>query len=400
MPSPHPPRRIAALIVAAGRGVRAGGGLPKQYRMIGGRAVLARSAALFLTHPRVEHVAVVIHPDDEALYREAVAGLEGLLPPVMGGATRQASVLAGLEALAAQAPDAVLIHDAVRPFASEELVTRVIDALATNRAVLAASPVTDTLKRGDAEGFVAGTVSRDQLFAAETPQGFHLDVILEAHRRAAAAGIEVTDDAALAEWAGLPVRLVAGARGNIKLTSQEDIAMADRQLQAEALLEAGETRVGTGYDVHPFTDGDAVWLGGIRIPHEKTLAGHSDADVALHALTDALLGAIAEGDIGSHFPPSDPQWRGASSDRFLAHAVNLVSARGGRIVNLDLAIVAEAPKIGPHRDAMRERIAEIAGIAPGRVAVKATTNEKLGFVGRREGIAAIATATIRLPFES
>jgi len=243
-------------------------------------------------------------------------------------------------------------------------------------------------------------VSRDQLFAAETPQGFHLDVILEAHRRAAAAGIEVTDDAALAEWAGIPVRLVAGARGNIKLTSQEDIAMADRQLQAEALLEAGETRVGTGYDVHPFTDGDAVWLGGIRIPHEKTLAGHSDADVALHALTDALLGAIAEGDIGSHFPPSDPQWRGASSDRFLAHAVNLVSARGGRIVNLDLAIVAEAPKIGPHRDAMRERIAEIAGIAPGRVAVKATTNEKLGFVGRREGIAAIATATIRLPFES
>ncbi len=400
MPSPHPPRRIAALIVAAGRGVRAGGGLPKQYRMIGGRAVLARSAALFLTHPRVEHVAVVIHPDDEALYREAVAGLEGLLPPVMGGATRQASVLAGLEALAAQAPDAVLIHDAVRPFASEELVTRVIDALATNRAVLAASPVTDTLKRGDAEGFVAGTVSRDQLFAAETPQGFHLDVILEAHRRAAAAGIEVTDDAALAEWAGIPVRLVAGARGNIKLTSQEDIAMADRQLQAEALLEAGETRVGTGYDVHPFTDGDAVWLGGIRIPHEKTLAGHSDADVALHALTDALLGAIAEGDIGSHFPPSDPQWRGASSDRFLAHAVNLVSARGGRIVNLDLAIVAEAPKIGPHRDAMRERIAEIAGIAPGRVAVKATTNEKLGFVSRREGIAAIATATIRLPFES
>ncbi len=400
MPSPHPPRRIAALIVAAGRGVRAGGGLPKQYRMIGGRAVLARSAALFLTHPRVEHVAVVIHPDDEALYREAVAGLEGLLPPVMGGATRQASVLAGLEALAAQAPDAVLIHDAVRPFASEELVTRVIDALATNRAVLAASPVTDTLKRGDAEGFVAGTVSRDQLFAAETPQGFHLDVILEAHRRAAAAGIEVTDDAALAEWAGIPVRLVAGARGNIKLTSQEDIAMVDRQLQAEALLEAGETRVGTGYDVHPFTDGDAVWLGGIRIPHEKTLAGHSDADVALHALTDALLGAIAEGDIGSHFPPSDPQWRGASSDRFLAHAVNLVSARGGRIVNLDLAIVAEAPKIGPHRDAMRERIAEIAGIAPGRVAVKATTNEKLGFVGRREGIAAIATATIRLPFES
>ena len=400
MPTAVPPRRIAALIVAAGRGVRAGGGLPKQYRMIGDRAVLARSAALFLGHPRVEHVAVVIHPDDEALYREAVEGLDGLLPPVMGGATRQASVLAGLEALAAHAPDAVLIHDAVRPFATDDLLTRVIDALAMDRAVLAASPVADTLKRGDTDGFVAGTVSRDQLFAAETPQGFDLDVILDAHRRAAAAGIEVTDDAALAEWAGIPVRLVAGARSNIKLTSQEDIAMADRRLQAEALLDAGETRVGTGYDVHPFTDGDAVWLGGVRIPHEKTLAGHSDADVALHALTDALLGAIAEGDIGSHFPPSDPQWRGASSDRFLAHAVSLVTARGGRIVNLDLAIVAEAPKIGPHRDAMRERIAEIAGISAGRVAVKATTNEKLGFVGRREGIAAIATATIRLPFEN
>ncbi len=390
---------IAALIVAAGRGVRAGGGLPKQYRSIGGEAILSRTARLFLDHPDIGAVAVVIHPDDAALYESAVGHLPGLLPPVAGGASRQASVLAGLEALSAQGPDAVLIHDAVRPFASPALVGRVIDALVDHDAVLAASPVTDTLKSGDADGFVAGTVPREGVFAAETPQGFRFAAILEAHRAASRAGVVVTDDAALAEWAGLPVKLVTGARTNIKLTSPEDIDMADARLSAEALLLAGETRVGTGYDVHPFTDGDGVWLGGVKIAHDQKLAGHSDADVALHALTDALLGALADGDIGSHFPPSDPQWRGASSDRFLAYAVERVTARGGVVVHLDLAIIAEAPKIGPHRDAMRARIAAIAGVSIDRVGVKATTNEKLGFVGRGEGIAAIATATIRLPFQ-
>ncbi|MBB3929687.1 2-C-methyl-D-erythritol 4-phosphate cytidylyltransferase/2-C-methyl-D-erythritol 2,4-cyclodiphosphate synthase [Kaistia hirudinis] len=387
------PERVVALIVAAGRGVRAGGGIPKQYRAVAGKAIIRHTAERFAAHPRIDAVAVVIHPDDRALYDEALAGLEGLAAPVAGGASRQESVLAGLEALAGLSPDRVLIHDAVRPFASHGLIDRVIDALDEAEAALAASPVTDTLKRG-AEDIVADTVPREGLFAAETPQGFRFAAILDAHRRAAEAGIPVTDDASIAEWAGIAVRLVPGERGNAKLTTPEDIAMAEERLNPSL---PRETRVGTGYDVHPFTDGDAVWLGGIRIPYGKRLAGHSDADVALHALTDAVLGAIAEGDIGTHFPPSDPQWRGASSDRFLAHAVKLLRARGGRILNLDLAIVAEGPKVGPHRDAMRARIAEIAGVGIGRVAVKATTNEKLGFVGRGEGIAAIGTASVSLP---
>ena len=390
---------IAVLVVAAGRGVRAGGEVPKQYRRIGGEPILARSLRLFLDHPAITHVAAVIHDDDRALYEEAVAGLAGLSPPVIGGATRQASVRAGLEALVPLAPDAVLIHDAVRPFATAALIARVIDALGDHGAVLAASPLADTLKRGDAEGFVSGTVPREGLFAAETPQGFRFAALLEAHRRAAIADIAVTDDAALAEWAALPVKIVAGSRGNLKLTSPEDIEMADARLAGAVTRGLGETRVGSGYDVHPFCAGESVMLCGIRIEHDRALAGHSDADVALHALTDAVLGALADGDIGSHFPPSDPRWRGASSDRFLAHAVQRVRERGGSIVNLDLAIIAEAPKIGPHRDAMRARIAAIAGISVSRVAVKATTNEGLGFVGRREGIAAIATAAIRLPDE-
>jgi 2-C-methyl-D-erythritol 4-phosphate cytidylyltransferase/2-C-methyl-D-erythritol 2,4-cyclodiphosphate synthase len=243
------------------------------------------------------------------------------------------------------------------------------------------------------------TVARENLHAAETPQGFRLATILDAHRRAAAAGIAATDDAAIAEWAGLPVRIVAGERSNVKLTTPEDMAMAEAKVAGETTARPTEMRVGTGYDVHAFTDGDHVWLGGLRIAHERSLAGHSDADVALHALTDAVLGALADGDIGAHFPPSDPQWRGAASDRFLAFAAERVRRRGGAIVHLDLSILAEAPKIGPHRDAMRERIASIAGIGIGRVAVKATTNEKMGFIGRREGIAAIATATLRLPIE-
>lgn len=391
--------RVAALIVAAGRGVRAGGVVPKQYRELGGEAILRRTATRFLDHDRVDDVTIIIHPDDAELYRAAVGDLADRLVCVHGGATRQESVRNGLEALAARGATHVLIHDAVRPFASAALLDRVIDALEGDDAVLAASPVTDTLKRADAAGRVDATVSRDSLFAAETPQAFRLSTILEAHRRAAGVAEPFTDDAGIAEWAGIPVRIVLGERANIKLTTPEDIEMADRRLRQEALLRAGETRVGTGYDVHSFTEGDRVWLGGVEIPHDRKLSGHSDADVALHALTDAVLGAIADGDIGDHFPPSDPQWRGASSDRFLAFAVERVAARGGVIANLDLAIIAEAPKIGPHRDAMRARIAAIAGIGADRVGVKATTNEKMGFVGRGEGIAAIATATIRLPFE-
>lgn len=389
---------VCALIVAAGRGVRVGGDVPKQYRKIGGKAILRRTAELFLEHPGIDRVAIVMNEVDKALYEAALGGLDRLEPPVQGGASRQESVRLGLEALLASGATHIMIHDAVRPFASPALLSRVIDALATSDAVLAASPVTDTLKRAEVDT-VAGTVPRENLHAAETPQGFRFATILDAHRRAAAQGILVTDDASLAEWAGIPVRLVTGERGNIKLTTPEDIELADRRLRQDQMLLIGETRVGTGYDVHPFTEGDGVWLGGVKIAHDQKLAGHSDADVALHALTDAVLGALADGDIGSHFPPSDPQWRGASSDRFLAYAIERARARGGRIVHLDLAIIAEVPRIGPHRDAMRAKIAEIAGISIGRVGVKATTNEKLGFVGRGEGIAAIATATLRLPFE-
>jgi 2-C-methyl-D-erythritol 4-phosphate cytidylyltransferase/2-C-methyl-D-erythritol 2,4-cyclodiphosphate synthase len=259
-------------------------------------------------------------------------------------------------------------------------------------------PVSSTLKAVDADGRVTATVPRDRLHAAETPQGFRFAAILDAHRKAAAEGRDFTDDAAVAEWAGIPVRTVPGDPANIKLTTAADIIAADRRLAGEAALKLGDIRVGNGYDVHALGPGGQVMLGGIAIPHALGLVGHSDADVALHALTDAVLGAIAEGDIGAHFPPSDPQWRGASSDRFLADAVRRVAARGGVIAHLDLTIIAEAPKIGPHRAAMRQRIAEICGIAVDRVAVKATTNEGLGFIGRGEGIAAHATATIRLPF--
>jgi len=320
------------------------------------------------------------------------------MKPVHGGASRQQSVLNGLAALEDLNPDKVLIQDAARPFASAALLTRVIGALDAADAVLPVVPVANTLKRIRADGTVAETVPRENLAGAETPQGFRFAAIRDAHRRAAAAGVEVTDDAAVAEWAGIPVVTVAGEAGNVKLTTAEDFADADRRLAAEAALAAGDVRVGVGYDVHALGPGDWVTLGGVQIPHTRGLVGHSDADVVLHALTDAVLGALADGDIGSHFPPSDERWRGASSDRFLAFAVERVAARGGRLAHLDVAVIAEAPKIGPHRDAMRTRIASIAGIRPDQVGVKATTNEGLGFIGRSEGIAAYAMATIRLPF--
>jgi 2-C-methyl-D-erythritol 4-phosphate cytidylyltransferase/2-C-methyl-D-erythritol 2,4-cyclodiphosphate synthase len=259
-------------------------------------------------------------------------------------------------------------------------------------------PIAATLKAVDADGRVLATVPRDRLQAAETPQGFRFEAIFNAHRKAAAEGRDFTDDAAVAEWAGIPVRAVPGDPGNVKLTTAADMIAADRRLAGEAALTVGDIRVGNGYDVHALGPGSEVMLGGVAIPHARGLVGHSDADVALHALTDAVLGALAEGDIGAHFPPTDPQWRGASSDRFLADAVRRLAERGGVIAHLDLTIVAESPRVGPHRDAMRQRIAGICGISLDRVAVKATTNEGLGFVGRGEGIAAYATATIRLPF--
>jgi 2-C-methyl-D-erythritol 4-phosphate cytidylyltransferase/2-C-methyl-D-erythritol 2,4-cyclodiphosphate synthase len=317
------------------------------------------------------------------------------LPPAFGGATRQASVRAGLEALAPQKPDIVLVHDAARPFASAALVARAIDAAQKTGAAVPALPVTDTVKSVDRQGFVEATLDRKKLRTVQTPQAFAFAALLEAHRKAAALGREdFTDDASLAEWAGMKVAVFDGEPGNIKITSADDFA----RVEAMQFASLSDVRTGTGIDVHAFGPGDHVVLGGLAIPHDRMLTGHSDADVVLHALTDAILGTLAEGDIGAHFPPSDPQWRGASSDRFLKFAVERVAARGGRIAHLDVTVVCEAPKIGPHRDAMRANIAELAGIALERVAVKATTSEKLGFTGRGEGIAAFATATVRLPF--
>jgi 2-C-methyl-D-erythritol 4-phosphate cytidylyltransferase / 2-C-methyl-D-erythritol 2,4-cyclodiphosphate synthase len=387
---------VVAVIVAAGRGSRMGGDLPKQFRPIGAESMLRRALAMFVEHAEVSAVQAVVHSDDVALYREQTVRLD-LLPPVFGGATRQASVRAGLEALEPRKPDFVLVHDAARPFASAGLISQAIVATKKSGAAVPALPVTDTVKSVDAAGHVTKTLERSMLRLIQTPQGFAFPALLEAHRRAQAQGRDdFTDDAALAEWAGLKVSVFPGEPGNIKITSADDFARA----QAAQFAALGDVRTGTGIDVHAFGPGDHVILGGIKIPHERALIGHSDADVALHALVDAILGALAEGDIGAHFPPSDPQWRHASSDRFLAFAVERVQARGGRIAHLDLTIVCEAPRIDPQRDTMRAKIAALAGIAIERVAVKATTSEKLGFTGRGEGIAAYATATIRLPWSA
>jgi 2-C-methyl-D-erythritol 4-phosphate cytidylyltransferase/2-C-methyl-D-erythritol 2,4-cyclodiphosphate synthase len=385
---------VAAVIVAAGRGSRTGSDLPKQFRPIGGESMLRRALSMFVKHGKVGLVQAVIRHEDIESYRLSAAGFD-LLPPAFGGATRQASVRAGLEALAPRKPETVLIHDAARPFASAALVSRAIAAAGKTGAAIPALPVTDTVKTVDAAGLVDKTVDRNSFRLVQTPQAFAFEPLLAAHRRAAAAGREdFTDDAALAEWAGLKVSVFDGEPGNIKITTEGDFARAE----AAAVATLGDLRTGTGIDVHAFGPGDHVTLGGVRIVHDRALIGHSDADVALHALVDAILGALAEGDIGAHFPPSDPQWRQAPSDLFLSFAVERVKARGGRIGHLDLTLVCEAPRIEPHRDAMRAKIAALAGIAIERVAVKATTSEKLGFTGRGEGIAAYATATVRLPW--
>ena len=386
--------RVAAVVVAAGRGTRAGLDYPKQYRAMGGSPMVRESLRVFTAHPDVDLVLPVIHPDDTARFAAAVEGLD-VAKPVSGAATRQGSVRAGLEALSAEAPLIVLVHDAARPFASAALVSRAIAAAAKSGAAIPGLPVTDTVKLVDGEGGVAATLNRAALRTVQTPQAFAYPALLDAHRRAAAQGREdFPDDAALVEWAGLKVSVFEGEAGNMKMTTPEDFARAERDAQ-----QFTDIRTGIGYDIHAFdSGGDHVWLGGVRIPHERKLAGHSDADVALHALTDAILGALADGDIGVHFPPSDETWRGASSDRFLQFAVERVRARGGQVSHLDVAIVCEAPKVNPHRDAMRKRIAEVAGLSIDRVGVKATTNEKLGAIGKGEGIAAYATATIRLPW--
>jgi 2-C-methyl-D-erythritol 4-phosphate cytidylyltransferase/2-C-methyl-D-erythritol 2,4-cyclodiphosphate synthase len=386
----------ATLIVAAGAGLRAGGERPKQYQPLAGSPVLRRTIEAFLDHRGISHVQVVIGPDHRPFYEEAVGGLP-LPPPVTGGATRQQSVAAGLLALSRRSPELVLIHDAARPFVTQPVISHVIATLDRHTAVVPALPVSDTLKRAKGN-IVAETVDRTGLWAVQTPQGFRYQLIAEAHRLAAASpDRQFTDDAAIAEWAGIEVALIPGSPDNRKITTADDLAEADRRLRREFALNLADIRVGQGFDVHAFIAGDHVTLGGLRIPHDQSLSGHSDADAPLHALTDALLGAIGEGDIGVHFPPSDPRWRSADSSIFLRKAAELVGARRGVIANADITIVCEAPRIAPHVAAMRQRIAGILGIEADRVSVKATTSEKMGFTGRREGLVAFATATVRLP---
>ncbi|BAQ46619.1 2-C-methyl-D-erythritol 4-phosphatecytidylyltransferase [Methylobacterium aquaticum] len=395
------------MVVAAGRGIRVGGDTPKQYRRVGGQAVLTRTLAALAAHPGVGRIQVVIAPDAAAFYDECLGDLPPaaqakLARPTQGGATRQASVRAGLAALAREAaPELVLVHDAARPFVDDALIDRAIAAAGTHGAAVPGVPVSDTIKVVEPDGRVRATPERESLRAVQTPQAFRFALLAEAHARAAAEGHDgFTDDGALAEWAGLPVAVFPGDLRNRKITQAADLVEADRAFSPPSESDPAMTlltRLGTGFDVHAFTEGDHVWLGGVRIPADRGVLAHSDGDVVLHALTDAILGALADGDIGVHFPPSDPRWRGASSDQFLADAVRRVSERGGVIDHLDITVLAEAPRIGAHRDAIRSRIAEIAGVPLSAVSIKATTTEKLGFVGRAEGLAAQAAATIRLP---
>ena len=358
--------------------------------------MITRSLEPFCVHARISAVQPVVNPDDIGMFNDAVQGLR-FQSPVHGGATRQASVRAGLEALASDPPDIVLIHDAARAFVTDALISRAIDAAKITGAAIPAVAVTDTIKAVNAAGHIVATPDRATLRIAQTPQAFHFATILEAHRRAARDGRDdFTDDAAIAEWAGLTVATFEGDVANMKLTNPEDFQREEARLAASL----GDVRTGTGYDVHAFGDGDHVMLCGIRVPFSRGFLAHSDGDVGLHALVDAILGALADGDIGSHFPPSDPKWKGAASDQFLTYAIERVTQRGGRVAHLDVTMVCEAPKIGPLRDVMRSKIAEITGLTVSRISVKATTSERLGFTGRQEGIAAIGSATIRLPWDN
>ncbi len=387
----------AAVIVAAGRGSRATAATsgPKQYELLSDKTVLQHSIQPFLDHPSIDIIQVVIHPDDQHLYDQSVASDPKILPPALGGETRQASVLGGLKALEKAQPANVLIHDAARPFLSHSTIDQLLSVLQTSKGAISALPVADTLKRqtNNQAATIAETIDRSALWRALTPQAFDYQAILSAHLAASTmVDRPFTDDASIAEAANIEVALVEGDPHNFKITTPGDLALA-RQLVAARPLEP---RVGQGYDVHKFAEGNHVTLCGIDIPHTHKLDGHSDADVAMHALTDAILGAIGDGDIGQHFPPTDEQWRGAASDIFLKDAVARVTAKDGRLSNVDVTIVCEAPKIGPHRETMRAQLAKILGIDVTRVGVKATTSERLGFTGRREGIAALATATVLL----
>jgi len=371
----------AALIVAAGRGTRVGGAVPKQWRPLSGQTVAAHALGAFARHSQIDHLVLVVHPDDRP--SQPWPGDTGA-QIVTGAATRQGSVLAGLTAIEGQF-DRVLIHDAARPCVSAQVISSVLAALDTAPAAAPALAVVDALWQGDGT-HVAGTRDRSGLYRAQTPQGFDLAAILAAHRRFDA---EAADDVEIARHAGLPVTIVPGDEDNLKITRAADFARAERILGHRM-----DMRLGNGYDVHRFGPGDHVVLCGVTIPFERGLQGHSDADVGMHAVSDAIYGALAEGDIGRHFPPTDPQWKGAASAIFLRHAVDLAATRGYEIGNVDCTLVCELPKIGPHAPAMRAEMARLMGIGIDRISVKATTSERLGFTGRGEGIAALATVTL------
>ncbi|MBU2982299.1 bifunctional 2-C-methyl-D-erythritol 4-phosphate cytidylyltransferase/2-C-methyl-D-erythritol 2,4-cyclodiphosphate synthase [Lentibacter algarum] len=377
--------KLAAILVAAGRGTRAGGTLPKQWQALAGRRVFDWSYQALASHPAVDTVIAVVHPDDASQVPDGVEA-------VLGGATRAASVKAGLVALEGRSFTHVLIHDGARACLSTEIIDAVVAGLQTHDAAAPALPVSDALWLGEA-GEVAGTQSRENLYRAQTPQGFDLVKIAAAHKNA---DNTAADDVAVARAAGLAVAIVEGHEDNLKVTTPDDFARAERILRAQSGVQM-DIRLGNGFDVHAFTTGNAVILCGVTVPHTKALLGHSDADVGMHAVTDAIYGALAEGDIGRHFPPSDAQWKGAASDIFLKHACELALERGYTITNIDCTLICEQPKIGPHAAAMQSEMSRIMALAPDRISIKATTSERLGFTGREEGIAALATATLVKP---
>ena len=387
---------VAVVIVAGGAGFRAGGELPKQYQLIGGRPVIWWTLKAFVDHPGVSHVQTVIGAGHGSLFAEAIAGLK-VAPPVVGGDTRQDSCRIGIATCTGAGLQKVLIHDAARPFVSADLISHVIAELDRSEGVVPGLPVADTMKFAPG-GLVERTVDRQGLWGVQTPQGFDLKAILVAHEKAYDQDLGgLTDDAAVAEKFGIKVRVIAGHIENRKLTTAEDIREADQFLMTKANSERLDVRVGQGIDFHEFEVGDGVVLCGVKIPHDKKLKGHSDADAAIHALTDAILGALGEGDIGTFFPPSDAKWKGVPSSLFLQKAVELMVARNGIIANVDITILAEAPRVGPHIAAMKALLSPLLHVSPDRIAIKATTTEKLGAIGRREGLAAFATATVRLP---
>ncbi len=387
---------VAAVIVAGGSGLRAGGEKPKQYQLIGGRPVIWWTLKAFLDHPGIAHVQPVIGEGHEAMFAESVEGLQ-LPPAVIGGATRQESCRIGVEAVGRHRPAKVLIHDAARPFAARDLISHVIAWLDRYPAVVPGMPVAETLKFAPG-GVVSRTVDRAGMWTAQTPQGFSYEPIAAAHRKAAAdAAANLTDDASVAEHAGIVISMIPGRHDNRKLTTAEDIEMADREMTSRNLANLPDIRTGQGIDIHPFEAGHSVTLCGVPISHNMKLKGHSDADAAMHALTDAILGTIGEGDIGTHFPPSDPQWKGAPSRIFLEKAMALLEARSGLLANVDITILAEAPKVAPHVQAMKAFLGPLLRLTPDRIAIKATTMEGLGAIGRKEGIMAFAVATVRLP---